>query len=284
MTDNKDQIKRLVARLDKMVEYQSYFFREIKLIREEINKLEIIEPKASVSAPTEIPKKPILREDISFYKPPQSQPKPSVEQTSSEKASEYQSNFQTSEKPKSVHQSNYQARKKSDFTASADSPTAFTEEPQNVERRSNIEEFVGRNLISLIGIVITIIGVAIGAKYAIDSNLISPAMRIILGYAFAFTTFGIAVKLKAKYESFSAILLSGAMAMLYFLTFFAYSFYDLMPQTAAFLMMLAITALRSLPRSITIVRSSRTSDWSARMPCRFCCRTIRAERRFYSVI
>ncbi|CAN5453257.1 DUF2339 domain-containing protein [soil metagenome] len=237
MTDKNEQIKQLLARLDKMVEYQSYFFREIKLIREEIKKLETIQPKPPVFTPPEIPKKPIPREDISFYKPPQ--PKPTVEQKPSEKKADYQPIYQ---KSKPAYQSNYQTREKSDFGSSANSQSSSAEEKQPILQKLGVEEFVGRNLISLIGIVITIIGVAIGAKYAIDSNLISPAMRIILGYAFAFATLGIAVRLKAKYDSFSAILLSGAMAMLYFLTFFAYSFYDLMPQTAAFLMMLLITA------------------------------------------
>jgi uncharacterized membrane protein len=59
---------------------------------------------------------------------------------------------------------------------------------------------------------------------------------------FAFSVFGTAVRLKAKYLNFSAVLLSGAMAMMYFLTFFAYSYYNLIPQPAAFLMMLCITA------------------------------------------
>lgn len=65
MADNNEQIKQLLARLDKMVEYQGYFFREITSIREEIKKLRTIQPKPSVFAPTETPKKPIPREEIS---------------------------------------------------------------------------------------------------------------------------------------------------------------------------------------------------------------------------
>jgi uncharacterized membrane protein len=95
----------------------------------------------------------------------------------------------------------------------------------------------------LFGIVITILGVGIGAKYAIDRDLISPATRIILGYAFAAVLFGIAVWLKKKYLNFSAVLLSGSLTMMYFLTFFAYSYYELVPQRIAFLMMLFFTAL-----------------------------------------
>lgn len=228
MPDNSEQIKQLLARLDKMVEYQGFFFREITSIREEIKKLKTVQPKPPVHTPIETPQKPVSPEEISFYKPPQPKPKPSVEQTPSEKKVDYQPEYQTREKPKP--KLDYQTLQKNDFGSSAESQASFADEKQPIFQKLGVEEFVGRNLISLIGIVITIIGVAIGAKYAIDSNLISPAMRIILGYAFAFATLGIALKLKAKYDSFSAILLSGAMAMLYFLTYFAYSFYDLIPQ------------------------------------------------------
>ncbi len=86
-------------------------------------------------------------------------------------------------------------------------------------------------------------GVGIGAKYAIDRDLISPTTRIFLGYVFAAVLFAIAVWLKKKYLNFSAVLLSGSLAMMYFLTFFAYGYYDLIPQRLAFLMMLAFTAV-----------------------------------------
>ncbi len=48
-----------------------------------------------------------------------------------------------------------------------------------------LEDFIGTNLISKIGIIITIIGVFIGAKYAIDKELISPLLRILFSYLFA---------------------------------------------------------------------------------------------------
>ena len=47
--------------------------------------------------------------------------------------------------------------------------------------KSNLEKFIGENLINKIGILITVIGVFIGAKYSIENNLISPLTRIILG-------------------------------------------------------------------------------------------------------
>ena len=106
----------------------------------------------------------------------------------------------------------------------------------------NLEKFIGENLINKIGIAIVVIGVAIGAQYAIEHQLISPLTRIILGYLMGLGLLGVAIKLKANYESFSAVLLSGAMAIMYFITYAAYSIYNLLPQELTFALMVMLTA------------------------------------------
>ena len=103
------------------------------------------------------------------------------------------------------------------------------------------EKFIGENLINKIGIVITIIGVGIGAKYAIDHDLISPWTRIILGYLVGLGLLGFAIRLKRPYENFSAVLLSGSMAIIYFVTFAAYNFYGLIPLLLTFILMVLFT-------------------------------------------
>jgi len=108
--------------------------------------------------------------------------------------------------------------------------------------KSDLEKFIGENLINKIGIAITVIGVAIGTKYSIDHNLISPLARIILGYLMGLGLLGIGIKLKKNYENYSAVLVSGAIAILYFMTYFAYSLYGLIPQFAAFALMVVFTA------------------------------------------
>ncbi len=110
-------------------------------------------------------------------------------------------------------------------------------------RRTNkqIEDFIGTNVISKVGILITIIGVFIGAKYAIDKDLISPAMRIVTGYLCGGVLLFIALRLKEKYLSFSAVLVGGGLAVTYFITYIAFSFYQLFPQIPAFMIMLVTT-------------------------------------------
>ena len=122
-------------------------------------------------------------------------------------------------------------------------PTKQTNQKPSSESKSsiNLEKFIGENLINKIGIIIIIMGVAIGAKYSIEHNLISPLTRIILGYLVGLGLLIFGIKLKAKYLNFSAVLISGAMAILYFITYAAYSFYDLFPQTITFLLMVVFT-------------------------------------------
>ncbi|RZL36112.1 MAG: DUF2339 domain-containing protein, partial [Pedobacter sp.] len=108
--------------------------------------------------------------------------------------------------------------------------------------KSDFEKFVGENLISKIGILILILGVCIGAKYAIDHDMINPLTRIVLGYAVGAGLMAFAIKLKQRYENFSAVLVSGAIAIMYFITYAAYDFYSLIPQALAFLLMVVFTS------------------------------------------
>lgn len=226
MTEINEHIARLEKRLENLVKTQVGFQQEITAIRSELAVLRQSSVNASpfdeiapqsVSLPVvEIVESPPLsqihqNQEVN-YKTEQPQEKP---------ASAY---F-----PNSVHQKTQETRQTTnapDFQSAA---------------KSNLERFIGENLISKIGIVILVLGVGIGAKYAIDNNLISPVMRIILGYAFGFGLLGFAYKLREKYLNFSAVLLSGAMAIMYFITYFAYALYELFPQTTAFVLMLIFT-------------------------------------------
>ncbi len=104
-----------------------------------------------------------------------------------------------------------------------------------------MEDFIGTNVISKIGILVTIIGVFIGAKYAIDNELISPFLRIMTGYCVAAVLVSVAFKLKKKYQYFSSVLMGGGLAVIYFITYIAFSFYALLPMWLAFVVMIITT-------------------------------------------
>jgi uncharacterized membrane protein len=207
MTDNHDNLNQLLEKLELLMKRQEDFSKDINSLKVEIAKLK--------------------SESFDFIPVPEQkvivQP---VVQTSSIEKQETDVSEKQVLKPQA---------ERIDTTYS--SPT-LNQPPTS---KSNLEKFIGENLINKIGIVITILGVGIGAKYAIDHQLISPLTRIILGYMFGGGLLGVALKLKKNYKGFSAVLLSGAMAILYFITFAAYSFYELIPQVLAFGLMAIFT-------------------------------------------
>ena len=125
-------------------------------------------------------------------------------------------------------------------SASKDTREPVIEWPKLI-KKEDWERFIGGNLFNKIGIAIILIGVFIGVKYSIDHDLISPTMRIILGYLTGGALFGVGYYLKPKYEKFSAVLVSGAMAIFYFLTYVAYDFYQMFPTGVAFALMFFVT-------------------------------------------
>lgn len=230
MAEIDERIDQLQARLENLVKHQEHFVREISQIRYEINVLRAVQQKRNAQA-QEMPKKPPVREYI---------PPPKATENSSPEQANQQSNYQPKQP---TNQQSYQQTESPIFGFPSSSKSSSDDKAQPVQpkEKSDIEKFIGENLISKIGIVILVLGVAIGAKYAIDNNLISPLTRIILGYVFGFGLLGFAVKLKSKYHNFSAVLLSGAMAIMYFITYFAYSLYELFSQSSAFVLMLIFT-------------------------------------------
>jgi uncharacterized membrane protein len=113
--------------------------------------------------------------------------------------------------------------------------------PVKAKSNTTFEEFIGKNVASKVGILVTIVGIFIGAKYAIEHNLVSPVVRILSGYLCGVALVAIAFRLKKKYEAYSAVLMGGGIAVVYFITFIAYSAYNLIPQLPAFGLMLLFT-------------------------------------------
>ena len=78
-------------------------------------------------------------------------------------------------------------------------------------------------------------------KYAFDHDLISPPVRVAIGYLIGAALLFFSYRLRPSYKAFSAVLLSGALAIMYFSSYAAYVFYDLFPQALAFTIMVLLT-------------------------------------------
>jgi uncharacterized membrane protein len=114
-------------------------------------------------------------------------------------------------------------------------------QPHGSKVNWSAENFIGLRLIHFIGIIVLVIGLSIGVKYAIDKNLISEGMRVALAYGAGILLYLLSVTLKKKYRLFSAILFSGGMSSLYFTTYGAFVYYSLFSFVIAFIIMVVLT-------------------------------------------
>lgn len=242
MADIDDKINELERRLDQLVRTQIDFQKNVSQIRYEIGLLRAIQQKrseqASPSQENLRPRPPVdrpYRQPERVEAPPPHRPDPG---TRPELPPQWYTTPADRPPPSTGAGEQFNANSESTRTESAFSRymSQYAE-----SARANLEEFIGENLISKIGIIVLLLGIGIGVKYAIDNDLISPLTRIILGYIFGFGLIGFAVRLKPRYQNFSAVLLSGGLASMYFVTYFAFASYSLIDQRAAFGLMVMFT-------------------------------------------
>ncbi len=110
------------------------------------------------------------------------------------------------------------------------------------ERHPDLEKFIGENLISKIGIAILVLAIGFFVKYAIDNDWIGPVGRVGIGLLCGGILVWVAHILRKSYAAFSSVLVGGGLAIFYFTIALAYHQYALFSQTAAFIIMVIITA------------------------------------------
>lgn len=203
MDEHQEKLNKLLQQLETLVERQESFSKEVNELRQEIKSLQHKDFVRSLEK--EIEETPATKQEMQ-----QEREDPFL---------------QAVEAPKQKENEEEQGLKR--------------DQPFKV--KTDLEKFIGENLINKIGIAITVFGVAIGTKYSIEHELLSPLTRIILGYLSGLALLGVGIKLKRNFSNYSAVLVSGAMVILYFITFSAYSFYELIPITMAFLLMVVFT-------------------------------------------
>ena len=109
------------------------------------------------------------------------------------------------------------------------------------KQETDLEKFIGENLLSKIGITVLVLGISFFVKYAIDQNWIKEAGRVIIGLIAGGILIGIAHRIRNSYRSFSSVLMGGGLTVFYFTIAFAFHQYHLISQTAGFIIMVIIT-------------------------------------------
>jgi uncharacterized membrane protein len=111
------------------------------------------------------------------------------------------------------------------------------------ERHPDLEKFIGENLINKIGIAVLVIGLGLLLRYAIGQNLISETGRTLIGIGAGGLLVFFAHRLRESFRAFSSVLVAGGIAVFYTTVAIAFHQYQLIGQTAAFIVMLVITGL-----------------------------------------
>ncbi len=108
--------------------------------------------------------------------------------------------------------------------------------------QESLESQIGGNLLNKIGMAAIILGMGYFLKYAIDNEWIGEAGRVMIGIltGLGFLAWGERLHRKS-YSGYAITMLGGGVAILYFSVFAAFSFYQLLPQFPALLLMMLIT-------------------------------------------
>src|SRR6202011_4166540 len=113
----------------------------------------------------------------------------------------------------------------------------------HVQTDSDLESRIGSHWLNRIGIAALLIGVSYFLKFAFDSNWIGPAGRVTIGLLAGIVVVVWSERFRAKgYEAFSYSLKAVGIGALYLSLWAAFQLYSLIPSSAAFVMMLVVTA------------------------------------------
>lgn len=121
-------------------------------------------------------------------------------------------------------------------------PPPLPQAPQPPPAHINWERFMGVNLFAWIGGFVLFLAAAFFVKYSIDNNLISPEIRIAIGFVLAVVL--IIVGLKLNTQGFTVVgqtLCATGIVILYADLYAAHSFYAFISQTVTFFLMMMTT-------------------------------------------
>jgi uncharacterized membrane protein len=125
------------------------------------------------------------------------------------------------------------------------------------ERWQRFEERVGKRWMIWAGMVVLFLAAGFFVKYAIDNKWLGPTGRVVLGILAGIALLvGGDLSARRAMRALGQGLMGGGLAILYVSLFAGFSLYDLFPQAAAFLSMIAITTagmtLAILHRAIAV--------------------------------
>ncbi len=111
------------------------------------------------------------------------------------------------------------------------------------KQQKDIEEFIYEDVINKVGILIMTVGVLFLVSQGIEVGILGETHRILIGGIFAGILVFSANQLRDKNPTFSVLFITSGLTILYYTSYLAYHDYQLVPQFAAFMIKIFITAL-----------------------------------------
>ena len=109
--------------------------------------------------------------------------------------------------------------------------------------RTSLEDAIGGRLMLWVGAVVLVLGVAFFLKYAFDNEWITETMRVALGVAAGLALIATGQTFATRgYRTYGQIVAGGGLAVLFLAIYAAFSFYALIGQTPAFVLLVLVTA------------------------------------------
>ena len=111
------------------------------------------------------------------------------------------------------------------------------------EQKKDFETQVGIHYLGRVGMIALLLGVAFFLKYSFDNNWVGLLGRVIIGHISGIILLGVGEWFRRKYENWSRIFTGGGLAILYFATFAAQHFYDLVTWPITLVIMVFVTVV-----------------------------------------
>jgi uncharacterized membrane protein len=142
-----------------------------------------------------------------------------------------------------------------------ESRTSFQESPLNIPEKpeqnpihpseklkpaiksSDIEIKLGGKLFTAVGVIAVLFGVGFFLRYAFENNLISPVLRVALGFTAAVLCLGLGEWLRKKYAAYGQTLMGLGLGIAYLTWYATLHFYHLIHSPVAFIGMMLVTAI-----------------------------------------
>ena len=106
----------------------------------------------------------------------------------------------------------------------------------------DLEAAIGGKVMLWVGTIVLVLGLAFFLKYAFDNDWITESMRVGLGVVAGLGLAWVGHRFVARgYRAYGQILTGGGLAVIYLAIYAAFSYYELIGQTPAFVLLVAVT-------------------------------------------